>query len=297
MKRMLVAGSSGMTGTEVSFRARAGWEVHAFPRGELDITNAASVDDLTRKIRPDIVINCAAYTAVDRAESEPEVVRSVNEDGARNLARAAKAAGASLIHISTDYVFSGDAHDPYQPDSPTGPVCVYGRTKLAGEIAVREEWADHVIVRTSWVFSHRGSNFVRTMLKLGSVRDELRIVDDQVGRPTCSADLADALLRVADALVKDRSVAGTYHFANEGETTWYRLATAVFEESSAGNNGRVPKLVPIRTSDFPTAARRPQYSVLDTSSFTRKFGFTPRPWRDALRDTVELALRGSLAGA
>ncbi len=289
MKRVMVTGAGGMTGGEVSERARrAGWEVCALSRADTDITDAAAVDAAGDDFRPDVIINCAAYTAVDRAESEPEIAAAINAGGARNIARTSAAMVIPLIHVSTDYVFSGEARVPYAPDSKPDPIGVYGKTKLAGEVAVREETANHVIVRTSWVFSHRGTNFVRTILRLAAERDELRVVDDQIGRPTSAADLADALLVVAGAALENRGedVNGTYHFANAGETNWFGFAQAIVEE--AGARTRSPRVVPISTREFPTAARRPAYSVLDTSSFSERFGVTPRPWRAALRETLAL---------
>jgi dTDP-4-dehydrorhamnose reductase len=288
MKRLLVTGAGGMTGTEVSDRAtRAGWNVAAMSHADFDITDRAAVDVAFRDARPDAVINCAAYTAVDRAESEPNVAAAVNADGARNVARAAATMKAPLIHISTDYVFGGDGRQPYLPGAPTAPAGVYGKTKLNGEIAIREETPYHAIVRTSWVFSHRGSNFVKTMLRLSAEHDELKVVNDQVGRPTSSADLAGALLATAQALLENEALSGTYHFANAGETSWFSFAQAIFEEG-AKHGIRSPRVVPVSTEEFPTPARRPAYSVLDTSSFTSTFDVEPRPWRDALRDTLAL---------
>ena len=287
MKRVMVTGAGGMTGSEVCERAqRAGCEVSAHSHAQMDITDAASVDAAAANFRPDLIINCAAYTAVDRAESEPDVAAAVNVDGARNIAQTAAAAGIPLIHLSTDYVFSGDARSPYEPYAEPNPVGVYGRTKWSGEAIVRKVTTRHIIVRTSWVFSHRGSNFVRTILRLASERDELRVVNDQVGRPTSAADLADALVIVADAMLEDHDLSGTYHFANSGETSWFEFAQAIVDE--AGDRTRSPRVIPIPTSEFPTPARRPAYSVLDTSSFTERFGVKPRPWREALRETISL---------
>jgi len=287
MKRVMVTGAGGMTGSEVCERApRAGWEASVFFHADLDITDPAAVAAAVKDSNPDVIINCAAYTAVDRAESEPEIADAANIEGPQNIARAAAAAGIPLIHLSTDYVFRGDAQAPYEPYAEPNPSGVYARTKWAGEAAVRKEATNNVIVRTSWLFSHRGSNFLRTMLRLAAERDEIRIVDDQVGRPTSAADLADALLVVAAAVHEKRDAAGTYHFANTGETTWFGFAQAIFEE--AGTKTQSPRLVPITTRDFPTAAPRPAYSVLDTSSFTERFGVTPIPWREALRETISL---------
>jgi len=295
MKRLLVTGAGGMTGSEVALQASpGGWKVRPMMREELDITDAAAVDAAVQEFHPHAVINCAAYTAVDRAESEPEKAMAINSDGARNVARAAAAVEAPIIHISSDYVFDGKSRTPYQVDSPTGPAGVYGRSKLAGEIAVAEENNAAVIVRTSWVFSHQGSNFVRTMLRLGSERDEVRVVNDQRGRPTSAADLAMALVTVADAVLENREVAGVYHFANEGETTWFDFAKAIFEEAASHGAVKVPTVTPISTSEFPTAAKRPEYSVLDTDNFTHQFKLTPRSWLAALRDSMSLMLRDGL---
>lgn len=298
MKRILVTGAAGMTGSEVCEQATAaGWMVQPLSRADADITDARMFADVTRKFRPDVVINAAAYTAVDRAESEPDVAMAVNCEGARNVARAAASAGAPVIHISTDYVFNGEGRSPYEPDAKTDPVSVYGRTKLAGEAAVQEETPNHVIVRSSWVFSHRGSNFVRTMLRLGRERDELRVVEDQVGRPTSATDLASAILVVARAIAENPALAGIYHFANAGETSWFGFAQGIFEQARALGERHTPRIVPIPTSEFPTPARRPSYSVLDTATFTKRFGVEPRSWQSAVRDTVALSLRNSLAQA
>ena len=291
MKRLLVFGAGGMTGSEVSERASPfGWKVRPLTRADLDITDAAAVDAAVQEFRPFIVINCAAYTAVDKAESEPELATSVNANGARNVARSANHAGAPIIHVSTDYIFDGKAWKPYGVDAPPSPLSVYGKTKLAGEIAVREENPSHVIVRTSWVFSHRGSNFVRTMLRLGATKDEVRVVNDQTGRPTSAAELAEALLTVADAVFHDRPVAATYHFANAGETTRFDFAQTIFAEAAAAGDSRPPRVVPITTSEFPTPAKRPSYSVLDTSEYEKRFYVAPRAWQAALRETIALSL-------
>lgn len=296
MKRILVTGAGGMTGSEVSDQAAAaGWMVRPLSHADADVTDARALREVTRAFRPDVVVNCAAYTAVDRAESEPDIAMAVNGEGARNAARAAASVGAPILHISTDYVFNGEGRTPYTPDAKPNPLGVYGKSKLAGEIAVRVENPKHVIVRTSWAFSHRGSNFVQTMLRLGSKRDELRIVDDQTGRPTSAADLASALLTAAGAIMEKASVAGTYHFANAGEVSWFEFAQGIFEEAAALGTAHTPRIVPIPTSEFPTAARRPAYSVLDTTSFSERFGVVPRGWRVALRDTIALSIGNSVA--
>lgn len=294
MKRILVTGAAGMTGSEVCEQATAaGWLVQPLAHADADITDARMLADVTRKFRPDVVVNAAAYTAVDRAESDADVAMAVNCEGARNVARAAASAKAPVIHISTDYVFNGEGHSPYEPGSKTDPASVYGKTKLAGEAAVREENPNHVIVRTSWVFSHRGANFVRTMLRLGAERDELRVVEDQIGRPTSATDLGSALLIVALAIAENPTLTGIYHFANAGETSWFGFAQRIFEQARALGERHIPRIVPIPTSEFPTPARRPRYSVLDTTSFSDRFGVEPRSWQSAVRDTVALSLRNN----
>jgi dTDP-4-dehydrorhamnose reductase len=298
MKRILVTGAAGMTGSEVCEQATAaGWMVQPLSRADADITDARMFADVTRKFRPDVVVNAAAYTAVDRAESDGDVAMAVNCEGARNVARAAASVGAPVVHLSTDYVFNGEGGSPYEPDAKTDPVSVYGKTKLAGEVAVQAENPNHVIVRTSWVFSHRGSNFVRTMLRLGAERDEVRVVEDQIGRPTSATDLASALLIVARAIAENPALAGVYHFANAGETSWFRFAEEIFEQARALGERHTPRIVPIPTSEFPTPARRPAYSVLDTSSFSGNFGTEPRSWQSAVHDTVALSLRNTLVRA
>ena len=281
-----------MTGSELCAQAAAaGWTVRALTHADADITDAGALREAANTFHPHVVVNCAAYTAVDRAESEPELAMAVNGKGAANVARAAATVSAPIVHVSTDYVFNGNASEPYTPNDETDPVNFYGKTKLAGEVGVRAENPKNVIVRTSWVFSHRGPNFVRTMLRLAGERDELRIVNDQIGRPTSATDLASALFTVAHSISEKPSLAGTYHFANAEATTWFGFAQAIFEEAGALRSANIPRITAIKTSEYPTAARRPAYSVLDTESFSATFGVEPRSWRSALRDTVALSLR------
>ena len=272
-----------MAGAELVRQARAkGWEVAAFTRSDLDVTDAGAVEGAIGRERPDVIFNAAAYTAVDAAENSPEQAMAVNAAGAGNISRAARINAAGVIHISTDYVFDGTACEPYRPDDRPAPINVYGESKLAGEIAVKDECPNHVIVRTSWVYSHEGKNFVKTMLRVADERREIRVVNDQHGCPTSSADLAAALIRVAEFMMEAR-VVGTFHFCNANPTTWYEFADAIFE----AKGGDRPTLIPISTEEFPTPAERPRWSVLDTSSFEKTFGMMPRPWRVALQDTLE----------
>ena len=282
--RLMITGAGGMTGAEVVRQSEtSGIECAAFTRGDLDISDAEAVFAAVRKSAPDIVVNAAAYTAVDQAESDEEQATLVNGYGAGNVARAAAMTGAGVIHISTDYVFDGMSSEPYLPSDRTNPLGAYGRSKLAGENAVRSASERHMIVRTSWVYSHEGRNFVRTMLRLASSGTELRVVDDQHGSPTSAADLAGALIRAAEAMCSTPSLNGTYHFTNSGMTTWYDFATAIFEL----RGGSVPVIRPVSTAEYPTPAKRPLWSLLDCTSFERNVGITARPWRTALRQTLD----------
>ncbi len=273
-----------MTGAEVTRQAIAkGWECSSFARQDLDINDGAAVSAATMHVMPDVVVNAAAYTAVDDAESNEDLATAVNGTGAGEVARAASAAGAAIIHISTDYVFDGRATEAYKASDPVNPIGAYGRSKLAGEIAVRSAASRHIIVRTSWVFSHEGRNFVRTMLRLGSTRDEISVVSDQFGSPTSAADFAAALIRTAEAMRRDHAVHGTYHFSNSGVTTWYDFARAIFDI----RGGVSPVLTPITTAQYPTPAKRPRWSVLDCTSFENEFGISRRPWRASLADVME----------
>jgi dTDP-4-dehydrorhamnose reductase len=280
--RLLVTGAGGMVGAEIARQAReSAIDCAAFTHHELDITDANAVATAIRDAAPSIVVNAAAYTAVDKAEENESQAMLVNKTGAANLASAANDIGAGVIHISTDYVFDGEANEAYRPGDATNPINAYGRTKLAGEVAVSSACARHLIVRTSWVYSDEGHNFVRTMLRLAETRKEISVVDDQQGAPTSAADLASALLKAAHSML-DRPVAGTFHFTNAGVTTWYGFANAILEMRGLSNI----KVRPISTAEFPTPAKRPAWSVLDCSTFEKEFDVTPRTWRSALRETL-----------
>jgi dTDP-4-dehydrorhamnose reductase len=281
--KVFVTGAGGMTGAQLVSGARAkGWGVAYASHTDLDISDYSAVEDAISRETPDIVFNAAAYTAVDKAEEAVEDAMSVNSSGAANVARAAALTGAGIIHVSTDYVFDGTAAAPYRPDDDPGPINVYGESKLAGEIGVRDECARHLIVRTSWVYSHEGKNFVLTMLRAAGEGRDLKVVNDQTGSPTSSHDLASALISAAEKLARDETVAGTYHFTNSGQTTWYDFAREIFRI-----RGIDPRIEPVSTADFKTAARRPKWSVLDCTSFEKTFGVKRRGWQDALKDTME----------
>lgn len=246
-----------------------------------------------RRAKPDLVFNATAYTAVDKAESDAEAAFAINRDGPGHVAAACAAAGAALVHVSTDYVFDGEKGAPYTEEDPVAPLGVYGQSKEAGEQAVRAHLDRALIVRTAWVFSAHGHNFVKTMLRLAAERDELRVVADQHGCPTPAADLADALVHAAWRCLEDKteSLWGTYHFCGAGPTTWQGLAEAVVARQ-APVTGRRPPVRAITSAEFPTPVKRPANSVLDTGRFTAAFDRPPRPWQEGLSDVLaELGYR------
>jgi len=288
----LVIGTSGQLATELRRRpCPAGLEL--LPAVKLDVTDATGLTSKLDELRPELVLNASAYTAVDRAETERERAYAVNAAGPKALAQWCTQHGAALVHVSTDYVFDGSKRGPYLETDATAPLGAYGESKLAGEEAVRSVCPQHVILRTSWVFSAHGQNFLKTMLRLAAEREELRVVADQHGRPTAASDLADAMLLVADRIRAGTPSFGVYHFADSGETTWHGFAQAIVDEQ-APVTGKKPRVTPIATHEYPTPARRPANSVLATSAFEHAYGTVPRPWIDGLREAIGelLAARG-----
>ncbi len=295
--RILLLGANGQGGHELR-RALAlapAGELVCATRGGLlddgsrceiaDLDRPASLSGLIERIAPDVVVNAAAYTAVDRAESEPEAAFRVNAEAPAALASACAARGILLVHYSTDYVFDGTARRPYREDDPVSPVSVYGRSKLAGEDAIRASGARHMIFRTAWVYAGRAHNFMQTMLRLARERDELRVVDDQVGSPTPAALIADV---TAHALARPPTGSGTWHLTTGGQVSWHGFATAILTRAGAiGVIDRIPAVIPITTADYPTPARRPAYSCLDCSRLEREFGIDMPSWQAAL-DTILL---------
>ncbi|EIE97623.1 dTDP-4-dehydrorhamnose reductase [Saccharomonospora glauca] len=287
---ILVPGGGGQLGRDLVAAGRAlGERVEVIAPGsdELDVTEPGAVVEAVADLavgaaqtgRRAVVVNAAAYTAVDAAEENEETAFAVNADGPRMLAAVCSSRGVPLVHVSTDYVFPGDAERPYEPDDPLGPRSAYGRTKAAGEDAVLGSGALAWVVRTSWLYGTSGRNFVKTMIDLESTRDTLSVVDDQVGSPTYSADLARGLLELAERIASGRAPKSTVlHYANTGETTWCGLARAVFAELGADPQ----RVRPCTTEEFPRPAPRPAYSVLSTASWTAAGLSAPRPWRDAL---------------
>jgi dTDP-4-dehydrorhamnose reductase len=284
--KLLLLGAAGQIGHELCRRIwPADYRIAGVDRAEVDIARLEAVADALRQERPDIVINAAAYTAVDRAESEPGRAFAVNRDGAAHVAAACRALDAPLIHYSTDYVFDGSKPGPYREEDPVEPLGVYGRSKAEGEAAIRAVLPRHLILRTSWVFGVHGANFVKTMLRLARERDEIAVVADQTGSPTSAADIAGAIARIAQHIGAGNTVWGTYHFAGAGAVTWHGFAEAIFE-LAAPWRGPPPRVEAIATADYPTPARRPANSVLDCARIGRAFGIEPRPWRAALAETI-----------
>ncbi|MFC5649815.1 dTDP-4-dehydrorhamnose reductase [Paenibacillus solisilvae] len=270
--KVLVTGANGQLGAEFVNLTASGFDIQGFGRDALDITNLEQCREVLSVYKPDIVIHCAAYTAVDKAESEPDEVFRVNAAGTRNIAVAAREVGAKLCYVSTDYVFDGKGAIPYNEMDQTNPQTVYGKSKLAGEQAVSTLHDRYYIVRTSWVYGKYGNNFVKTMLKMAGERDQLKVVHDQIGSPTYTLDLALFLLELVQT-----DYYGVYHASNSGVCSWFDFAQAIFEES-----GVSIQLDPCTTADFPRPAPRPAFSVMDHSAIRINGLKDLRPWREAL---------------
>jgi dTDP-4-dehydrorhamnose reductase len=287
--KILITGSDGQLGHDLMRQAQArGWEAIGADLPVCDITDSGSVTDTFSAAGPEVtaVINAAAYTAVDAAESNPEPAYAVNRDGVATLARACSRNDIPLIHVSTDYVFDGNKTSPYLPTDPINPSGVYGRSKAEGEEQLRRACARHVIVRTSWLFGLHGPNFVKTMLRLAGERQELRVIDDQIGCPTYAADLAAALLDIAAHAGRQSDGWGTYHFCNQEPVTWYAFTQRIIALARAYASLTVNEIIPITTSQYPLPAPRPPYSVLDCSSLETCFGIARRPWEAALQEML-----------
>lgn len=298
--KLLVTGREGQVVRSLLERAGGDrtFEVVALGRPQLDLVDATTIRRTVAAERPDIVVSAAAYTAVDRAEDEPEIAYAINRDGAGVLAEAAAQAGAPIIHLSTDYVFSGDAPEPYGEDDRPDPQGAYGRTKLAGEEAVVAANPEHVILRTAWVYSPFGKNFVKTMLRLAGDREEIAVVSDQWGNPTSALDIADGILHVARRLAKERAPErfGTFHLTGTGDTNWSGLAERVMA-ASAERGGPSAAIRPITTAEFPTKARRPANSRLRTDKLALIYGWRAPGWEYSTDRTVARLLDAVTASA
>ncbi|NLS13519.1 dTDP-4-dehydrorhamnose reductase [Vibrio sp. SM6] len=286
--KVLLTGANGQLGRCLQDRAEQERVTFiATDRQELDITSETAVAELVLKEQPQLIINAAAYTAVDKAESEYETALAVNANGPVNLAKAAAVAGIPLLHVSTDYVFDGNGTEPYLPEQQTSPLGVYGETKWAGEKMVRQQLDKHVIVRTAWVVSEYGNNFAKTILRLGKERDELSVIADQYGCPTYAGDLADALLVVVKGISAGRQEWGTFHHCGDQPTSWHGFARAILAEAKTqGKIESMPKLYAIKTEDYPLPAPRPTYSVMDCNSMLSIWGVGPSNWRNSLKTII-----------
>jgi dTDP-4-dehydrorhamnose reductase len=280
--RIVLLGPNGQVGWELQRALAPLGELHALGRDAADFAAPASLAAPVRALRPDVIVNAAAYTAVDKAESEPDLARRVNAEAPAVLAREAAAIGAWLVHYSTDYVFDGSGSAPRDEDAPTGPLNVYGRTKLEAEDAVRASGARHLVLRTSWVYGRRGGNFARTMLRLAAERDRLSVIDDQVGAPTGAELIADVSAHAIRAVVAGAAPGGTYHLVASGETSWHGYACRVIEAArAAGKPVQVAReaIGAVPSSAFPTPAERPKNSRLDTRRLRSAFGLALPPWQ------------------
>lgn len=286
--RILVTGRNGQVGSALTAALDGLGDVIALDRRQLDLANPDAIRTALRELQPAVVINAAAYTAVDAAESDEAMALRINAAAPRVLAEESERLGAALIHYSTDYVFDGRKEGAWLEDDAPAPLSVYGRSKLAGEQAIAEVGGTHLILRTSWVYGLHGKNFLLTMLKLAETRSELSIVADQVGAPTWSRTIADAtatIIRDAGEPAQLAALSGIYHLCAGGHTSWFGFAEAIFAQASVVNK---PVLKPITTAEYPTPARRPKNSVMNTDKFRRAFGDLPA-WNDALADCLRSA--------
>ena len=294
--RILIVGAAGQVGKELQCTFQDFGEVVAVDRESVNLESAEETRELVLKSKPDIILNAAAYTAVDRAETEPAIALAINAEAPRILAEEAKRTGALFVHYSTDYVFDGTKREPWVENDSPNPLGVYGRTKLAGEQAIQRVGGRYLIFRTSWVYGPHGNNFLLTMLRLAQQRTELNIVDDQVGSPTTSIELANATRRIVGGITAgefgdSQNWAGLYHMSCAGSVTWCGFARAIFAHPQAQLGSRVPIVHAISSSQYPVAAQRPLYSILSNESLQAKFGIQLQSWNSAL-DDVFAALAG-----
>lgn len=290
--KLLIIGAKGQLGWELGKRGdRQGFDADSVDLPDFNITDQAQVVKQIEKSKPNMVINASAYTAVDRAESESELAFAVNERGPSYLADACGAHGIPMVHVSTDYVFSGAKEAPYLENDPVSPMGVYGQSKAAGEEAVRNRLKSHIIIRTAWLYGINGQNFVKTMLRLGKERKTIRVVADQYGCPTYAADLADAILAIAGQVGNGlKGNWGTYHYCGRGSTTWHGFAEAIFEMAKPLISMKIQNVEPISTDAYPTSAKRPVNSVLDCSRIQIEFGVRNRPWKESLWKMLKIVL-------
>lgn len=292
MRRILITGCTGQLGQELQRTLAPIGEVIGVDRTTVDLSQETSIRQRLVEVKPDLIVNAAAYTAVDKAETETELAQAVNAIAPTVMAEEAQRLGATLIHVSTDYVFDGRKNTPYTEDDVTNPIGVYGQTKLEGEEGIRKTCPNHLILRTAWVYGTSGKvNFVKTMLRLFAEREEVRVVADQVGSPTWAADLAQAIATLLSQPSQESAQpnlpTGTYHYTNSGVASWYDFAVAICEEAKPlGFPLKVQRIAPIATADYPTPAKRPAYSVLSGKKISAVLGSHPPHWRQALRQML-----------
>jgi dTDP-4-dehydrorhamnose reductase len=303
-RKIMLLGKAGQIGGDLSPLLQRLGTVASFGRAELNLEKPEAIRQAIRAVQPDVIVNAAAYTAVDKAESEESLARAINARAPATIAQEAKQTGALLVHYSTDYVFDGAKRSPYLEDDPTNPRSVYGRTKLEGELAIRESGVSHLILRTAWVYAREGRNFLRTILRLAAERDELKVVSDQIGAPTWSHEIAAATLEVLSQILRGSAGTalrsdhlGTFHVTAAGQASWFDFARAILEEAKgvsqdaswylSATSGRpllARRLVPISTSEYPVQAARPAYSVLSNARLADTFGVRLPDWRSSLQD-------------
>ncbi len=287
-RRLALIGAGGMLGSMVARSAPAEWEVLSLQRPEFDLTDPDQVDRVLERLAPEVIINCAAFTQVDACETQEDLATRINGDGPGYLAAAAKRLGAVLVHISTDYVFDGCKTEPYREDDPTNPLSAYGRSKRAGELAILESGlTQYFIIRTSWLFGPGGKNFVETILRLAQEQEELRVVADQVGSPTYTADLAAAIFRLLAT-----QEFGIYHVSNQGACSWHEFAGEIVAQfTRLSGRVKIKTIVPIATLEYPLPAKRPGYSLLSKHRYETAVGAALPPWRDALQRYLNVRSR------
>ena len=293
--RVLVLGSKGQLGLCLHDQLiKTDYEVTYVSRADIDVGDLLSLNEKILSIKPDVVINASAYTAVDKAENDRKMVDLINHLAVDNLANACKNLGSWLIHVSTDYVFDGTAIKPYSEDDQVNPQTEYGESKLNGELAIKRSGCNHIIIRTAWVFSEYGYNFLTTMLRLGANRDELNIVGDQVGCPTYAQDIAKAIVSILPSLDSKISASGVFHYCGDQSCSWYEFAQAIFVEAEACGLKIPNRINSIETSEYVTSAIRPAYSVLDCSKIDNTFGIAPSNWRYGVKYVLKKMINDGL---
>ncbi|RJP74852.1 MAG: dTDP-4-dehydrorhamnose reductase [Desulfobacteraceae bacterium] len=285
---ILIIGCRGQVGTELALQMKQrGREIIAVDLPEIDITDSSSVKNYIARPEVSLVVNAAAYTAVDRAESERELAFAVNAQGPGLIAESCRIGNIPLIHISTDYVFDGTKSSAYVETDPVSPVGIYGKSKAAGDSLVAGCLEKYIILRTSWVCSAHGANFVKTMLRLGNEKETIRVVDDQKGCPTFAHDIAEAIVTIAEKYLAEQELPwGCYHYCGKGETTWFAFAQEIFRQAGERRELKLKSLLPIPSSEYPSPVKRPMNSVLNCSKIIEKFGIQPRPWKESLQQTL-----------